>query len=83
MIFSNKIFDLLKWLVLVAIPALTSAFVGLCTIYGWPYADEVAKTSAIVCTLLGTLLGISNLQYKLNSNGQTEVEETDDGVQGD
>ena len=75
MIFSNKIFDLLKWLVLVAMPALTSAFVGLCTIYGWPYADEVAKTSAIVCTLLGTLLGISNLQYKLNTDAADKEEE--------
>ena len=59
----NKVYDALKWIVLVVIPALTTAYVGLSTIWGWPYADEVAKTSAVVCTLLGALLGISTAQY--------------------
>ena len=60
---SNKAYDVLKWLVMIAIPALTTAYVGLSTIWGFPYADEVAKTSAVVCTLLGALLGISTAQY--------------------
>ena len=60
----SKIYDWLKWCVLVFIPALTTAYVGLSAIWGWPFAEEVAKTSAIICTLLGTILGISNLQYK-------------------
>lgn len=59
----NKVYDVLKWLVLVCIPALTVAYVGLSAIWGWPYADEVAKTSAVICTLLGALLGISTAQY--------------------
>ena len=61
---SNKLFDALKWLTLVGIPALTTAYVGLSSIWGWPYADQVAKTSAVVCVLLGSLLGISTIQYK-------------------
>lgn len=61
---SNKLFDALKWLTLVGIPALTTAYVGLSAIWGWPYADQVAKTSAVVCVLLGSLLGISTIQYK-------------------
>ena len=60
---SNKVFDILKWLTLVGIPALTTAYVGLSSIWGWPYADAIAKTSAVVCTLLGALLGISTAQY--------------------
>lgn len=60
---SNKLFDCLKWLTLVGIPALTTAYVGLSAIWGWPYADQVAKTSAVVCVLLGSLLGISTIQY--------------------
>ena len=63
MILSNKVYDALKWIVMIAIPALTTAYVGLSTIWGWPYADEVAKTSAVVCALLGALLGISTAQY--------------------
>ena len=60
---SNKVYDVLKWLVIIAIPALTTAYVGLSVIWGWPYADKIAKTSAVVCTLLGALLGISTIEY--------------------
>ena len=60
---SNKVYDILKWVVMIAIPALTTAYVGLAAIWGWPLAEEVAKTSAVVCVLLGTLLGISTAQY--------------------
>jgi hypothetical protein len=56
-------YDVLKWCVMIAIPALTTAYVGLSGVWGWPYAEEVAKTSAVVCNLLGALLGISTAQY--------------------
>lgn len=60
---SNKAYDILKWVVMIAIPALTTAYVGLAAVWGWPCPEAVAKTSAIVCTLLGALLGISTAQY--------------------
>ena len=60
---SNKTYDILKWLVCIVIPALTTAYVGLAAIWGFPYAEEVAKTSAVICTLLGAILGISTAQY--------------------
>lgn len=60
---SNKVYDTLKWVVMIAIPAATTAYVGLSGVWGWPYATEVAKTSAVICTLLGALLGISTAQY--------------------
>lgn len=60
---SNKLYDVLKWIVMIVIPALTTAYVGLSAIWTFPYAEEIAKTSAVVCTLLGALLGISTAQY--------------------
>jgi hypothetical protein len=60
---SNKVYDILKWVVIIAIPALSTAYVGLAAIWGWPYADEVAKTASVVCVLLGALLGVSTAQY--------------------
>ena len=60
---SNKTFDALKWVVMVVIPTLTTAYTGFAGIWGLPYAEEVAKTSAVVCTMLGALLGISTIQY--------------------
>lgn len=63
MILSDRLYDVLKWITLVVIPALTTAYVGLAAVWGWPYTEEVAKTSAVICTLLGALLGISTAQY--------------------
>ena len=63
MIIPDKIYDILKWVTMIVIPALATAYVGFAGIWGWPYADEIAKTAAVVCTLLGALLGISTAQY--------------------
>lgn len=59
----DKIYDILKWVTMIVLPALATAYVGLSAIWGWPYADEIAKTTAVICTLLGALLGISTAQY--------------------
>ena len=63
MVLPDKIYDVLKWIVMIVLPALATAYVGLAAIWGFPYADEVAKTTAVICTLLGALLGISTAQY--------------------
>lgn len=59
----DSVYDILKWLTLICIPAFTTAYVGLAGVWGFPFAEEVAKTSAVVCTLLGALLGISTAEY--------------------
>ena len=60
---SNTVYDILKWITMIVLPALATAYVGLAAIWGWPFADEVAKTTAVICTLLGALLGISTAEY--------------------
>lgn len=60
----DKIYDAIKWFVTVALPALSIAYVGLAAIWGWPYADEVSRTVAVVYTLLCALMGISGLAAK-------------------
>ena len=60
---NNGIYDILKWTALIGIPALTTAYVGLAAVWGWPFAEEIAKSSAVFCTLLGALLGISTAEY--------------------
>lgn len=59
----NTWYDILKWVTMIVLPALATAYVGLAAIWGWPFADEVAKTTAVICALLGALLGISTAQY--------------------
>ncbi len=60
---NDRVYDWLKWIVMVCLPALTVAYVALAEIWHFPYANEIAKTSSAVCTLLGALLGISTAQY--------------------
>ena len=59
---SNRVYDVLskvqRWL-----PALGVFYLGLCKIWGFPFADEVNQTIAALATLLGTLLEISTAQY--------------------
>ena len=48
---NNKVYDALKWIVMIVIPAMTTAYVGLAAIWGFPFAEEVAKTSSVICAL--------------------------------
>lgn len=60
---SDTLYNWLKWITLICIPAIATFYVALSGVWGWPYADEVAKTATAVCTLLGALLGISTASY--------------------
>lgn len=60
---NDTVYQWLKWITLICIPAVTTAYVGLSAVWGWPYADQIAKTSAVICVLLGSLLGISTATY--------------------
>lgn len=66
----NSVYDVLKWLCMVAIPALTVAYVGLANVWGFPYPQQIAETSAIVCTLIGALLGVSTAQYNAKNKDE-------------
>jgi len=59
----NHVYDILKWIALICIPAVATFYVALASVWGWPYADEVAKTANAVCVLIGALIGISTAQY--------------------
>ena len=60
----NSVYDVLKWVVMICIPALATAYVGCAAVWGWPLAEQLSKTANIVCVLLGALLGISTAEYR-------------------
>lgn len=60
----NKVYDVLKWITMIVIPALTTLYCALAAVWSFPYADAIAKTSVAVCTFLGALLGISTAEYR-------------------
>ena len=59
----NSWFDILKWIALICLPALQIAIPALFEIWHIPYGEEMGKTINVVAILLGTLLGVSNVNY--------------------
>ena len=60
---SNKIYDILKWIAQIVLPALGVVYFGLSGIWGFPYGEEIVGTITVVDTFLGTILGISTVNY--------------------
>lgn len=65
----NKIYDILKWIALIALPALATLISVILPL--WNICDEgtinaVVGTITAVGTFLGTLLGVSTMKYRKN-----------------
>lgn len=71
MVFHNKLYNVLKWVALIALPALSTLVIALGDIWGLPYKEQISLTIAAVDTFLGVLLGISTVSYK--GEGKLEV----------
>lgn len=61
----NKWYDVLKWVAIVCLPALSTFIVVLSKIWGWAdLGSMIAQTITAVAVLLGALLGVSSHLYK-------------------
>ena len=60
---SNKAYDILKWIALIALPAIATLYFAIAQIWGLPYGEQVVGTITAIDTFLGALLGISNYNY--------------------
>ena len=64
---SNQVYDILKWIALVALPALLTFYGVVGTTCNIPYTETVLTIGSAFDVMLGTLLGISTTAY--NKNG--------------
>lgn len=78
-ILSNSVYDALKWVQRLLLPALATLYLALGAIWKdiiyLPYPEQVAATITAIDTFLGVILGISTANYnKLNetATGKTE-----------
>lgn len=60
---NSAVYDKLKWLAMVGLPATGSLYFGLAQLWGLPAGEEVSGSILLVDTFLGVLLGISSKQY--------------------
>lgn len=66
MVMSDKVYDILKWIVLVALPAIATFYGVVAGIWGFPYGEQIVATITAIDTLLGAFIGVSGVKYQKN-----------------
>ena len=62
MILNENVYKLLKWVLMIVVPALITLISTLGTIYGWD-TSTITLTIAAIATFCGVITGISNSNY--------------------
>lgn len=75
---SDKVYDVLKWIALILIPAIGTLYFALAGIWGFPYAEAIVGTLTAVDAFLGAILGISTSMYKKNQSESNDFNEEDE-----
>lgn len=68
---NNRTYDVLKWVVMVCLPAVTTLWLTLASIWNFPYAEPIGATLGAVTVFLGALLGISSVKYQIKKGGES------------
>ena len=74
---SNKLYDKLKWIAQILLPALGTLYFALAGIWDFPYAEAIVGTITAVDTFLGVILGISTINYN-KEQAQLKQDEMED-----
>lgn len=61
---SNKVYDALKYVAQIVLPALATLYFALAQIWGLPYGEQVVGTIAAVDAFLGALLRLTTIKYE-------------------
>lgn len=72
---NHKVYDVLKWIAMVALPAVGTLYFALAGIWGLPSAQEVVGTITAIDAFLGTLLQISSATY--SGDGTLKIDTSD------
>lgn len=70
---SNKLYDILKYIAQIGLPAVGTLYYALSAIWGLPYGEQIVGTITAVDTFLGTLLMISSSAYNRKENGDGDI----------
>ena len=60
---NDKVYDVLKWVCIIVLPAIATLWFTLGKIWGFPYLAEIEATIIAIDTFLGAILGVSTIQY--------------------
>lgn len=60
---SNKVYDVLKYVAMIVLPAIATLYAALAAAWGWGNAEQIVATITAIDTFLGALLQISSNKY--------------------
>lgn len=60
---SNRVYDILKYIVTIVLPALTTLWLTIASIWHIPYGEPIGATMGAITVFLGALIGISSKNY--------------------
>ena len=60
---NNKVYDVLKYVAIIGLPAVATFYAAIAAVWGLPYGDEIPATITAAQTCLGALLMISTANY--------------------
>ena len=60
---NNKVYDILKWVAMIVLPAIGTLYLTLSGIWGLPYGEQIAGSVTAINTFLGAVLMISTNNY--------------------
>ena len=67
---NNKLYDVLKWICMIVLPAICTLYYALAGIWGFPFGEQVVGTITAIDTFLGALIGISTINYNKEENDE-------------
>ena len=82
-ILSGSLYSKAKWAVAIVLPAISTLYFTLGSVWEWPNVEKVIGSIAAVTTFLGVVLGISTKSYNGSDakyDGALEVGVNEDGV---
>lgn len=59
----NNVYDILKWLVVILLPAVSTFYSTVAPLFGWYEPGTVAQVISAICVLVGAVIGISTAEY--------------------
>ncbi len=65
----SKVYDVLKWVCMIVLPAIATLWFTLGKVWGFPYLGEIEATIIAIDTFLGAILGVSTIQYNKLEKG--------------
>lgn len=60
---SNRMYDILKNIALIVLPALATLVIAVFEIWNLPYGAQIGATITAIATFLGAILKVSSIRY--------------------